>query len=67
MNDDLIRAQAMLDADKPKEAVKILNRLIDTGEPDAEALFTRGKALWRMGCLLDRSPSPRELEAALLA
>ena len=49
MNDDLIRAQAMLDADKPKEAVKILNRLIDTGDPDAEALFTRGKALWRMG------------------
>ena len=49
MNDELSKAQAMLDADRPKEAVKILTRMIEAGNADAATLFLRGKALWRMG------------------
>lgn len=49
MNKDLTEARALLDADRPREAVKILTGMIDGGQADAATLFLRGKALWRLG------------------
>lgn len=63
MNDLSIPA-GLLKADKPKEALKILNELAASCKPDAQLLFLRGKTYWRLG-LRDLATNDYAAAAAL--
>lgn len=49
MNSDFTHIEELLRENKPEDALVLLDRVIAADAENAEALFLRGKAYWRLG------------------
>ncbi|MBO4944137.1 MAG: hypothetical protein J6C91_02605 [Muribaculaceae bacterium] len=57
-------AGRLLDENYPRQAIEILDRIIAADSDNADALFLRGKAFWRLG-MRDRATADYSAAAHL--
>lgn len=63
MESEFTYIEELLRENKPEEALVLLDGIIHANPDDAEALFLRGKAYWRLG---DRAKATSDYAASAL-